>query len=96
MKLIFIILSFFLTASTNERAQSISSTAEPIDFIKEFYTLYIEESSKWPTDFSVMEKIKREYCSEVFLNELESEDLFYDPILFTQDVSREWIDTIRI
>ena len=93
MKKVTIILSI-LAVITNGCGQVSKKTVEQT--LKEFYTQYITECDKTPTNFDTIEKIKENFLTKALIQKLQMAELDYDPFLNAQDCDKSWIETIEI
>ena len=74
-----------------------SSTDEQIiSMLKDFYTGYITENAKMPTDFAKINLMKKKYCTANLLSKIEKEELDYDSFLNAQDSNTEWLKTLAV
>ncbi|WOC39726.1 DUF3828 domain-containing protein [Polaribacter sp. HL-MS24] len=59
-----------------------------------FYSKYIEEASKWPSNKDKLDEIIKEFCTENFIN--NNKNLSYDPFIKAQDIDSSWINSLKV
>jgi len=98
MSLLLIVGLMFVTNYSYTQPQSGPSDRQALAMLKEFYTAYITELSKWPLNTKKLNEIKKKYCTVSLLNkinaQLESGKLDSDPLLQAQDVDISWLKTL--
>jgi len=73
-----------------------STDEQIISMLKDFYTAYIIENAKMPTDYEKINSMKKNYCTANLLNKIEKEEFDYDPFLNAQDSNIEWLNTLTV
>ena len=77
-------------------------TDEATKMILEFYDKYIRQQDKMPCldnrEFCKEElrKIEREFLSSKLIRKVNSDELSSDPIVKSQDIIIEWLDSIKV
>ena len=77
-------------------------TDEATKMILEFYDKYIRQQDKMPCldnrEFCEEElrKIEREFLSSKLIRKVNSDELSSDPIVKSQDIIIEWLDSIKV
>lgn len=67
---------------------------QAIQTLKEFYTAYLSERSKFPEDTKKIDSLKNKYLTEELRTKLLNFD--YDLIVNAQDCDKTWINTLSI
>lgn len=64
--------------------------------IREFYSSYITEFSKFPPDMDKLQALKQKYCTAELLGRLANAELDADPFLNVQDFDAAWAETLTV
>lgn len=103
MLMSFFTLGFMLFSTfscKSNQPQNNFSDEQILGMLKSFYTSYIIEDSKMPTNYEKLDSIKSKYCTANLLNKIENQfkkqELDYDPFLNAQDCDIEWLKTLTI
>jgi hypothetical protein len=102
-KSLIIFLIIGLLSMTNcdcAQAQNKPSDKQAITMLKEFYTVYITELSKWPINSTELNTIKKKYCTSSLLSKIKAQfksgQLSADPFLQAQDFDISWLKTLSV
>ena len=95
--LFFIGIVIFFYSCCNFAQNNLSEDQQMRDMLKEFYTSYIIQFTKWPPDPKKEGSIRRKYCTARLLKEIKNdEELDYDPRLSAQDSDPKILKTLTI
>lgn len=94
MKTIITLILFLFGCNMNAQNNFSSTNAKAM--LKAFYTEYITESSKFPTNYEKLSQIREKYCTKELLLEIEKLDLDYDLILNAQDTELSTLESLSI
>ncbi len=92
-----IIFGFFSSSTLySQEKEKNSSDKEIIEMLNTFYREYITENDNMPVNEKKINLIKKKYCTNNLIEKIKKDDLDYDPLVNAQDISREWIKTMKI
>lgn len=67
-----------------------------METLKAFYKEYITENDEMPVNEKNIDFIKKKYCTHGLIEKIKKDDLDYDPLVNAQDISREFLKTMKI
>jgi hypothetical protein len=95
---IFFLLTMVFISSLIQ-CQTKTEEEQITDMLRTFYIDYITEISRAASD-NVLDSLKQIYCTPALLeriqNELNNRNIDYDPLIYAQDASTDWLKTLTI
>jgi hypothetical protein len=97
-----LIILFIIVCCNNAQRQNNSNLQDEYseeqikEMLKCFYTSYITETSKFPSNPAKEDSIRMVYCTTNMLKVYELPELDYDPIIKGQMVLKECLETLTI